>query len=141
VLVRTGYFTDISQDASTTNNQIISWAYHSSFSGFPYLPPSRSEIPWPMPTRNAEISILNSLLNFVRRESLTRECSDCQFYITLFDHPIENTLGICRLRKDSVAPSCIFFITSRLYPRWSTAKQHKKNPKVGNPVPVHYPLA
>ena len=37
VLVRTD-FTDPSQDASATNNQIISWTYHSPFSGFSYLP-------------------------------------------------------------------------------------------------------
>jgi hypothetical protein len=37
VLVRTD-FTDPSQDASATNNQIISWTYHSPFSGFSYFP-------------------------------------------------------------------------------------------------------
>ncbi len=52
VLVRD--VTHISQDASATNNQIISWAYHSPFSRFSYLPPSRTGISRPMPTRNAD---------------------------------------------------------------------------------------
>jgi hypothetical protein len=114
VLVRSGDFTDVSQDASATNNQIISWAYHSSFSGFSYLPPSRTEIPRPMPTRNAEKSILNSLLNFAGGKSLTHECVDCHFYITLFDYPIENALGICWPETDPVAPCSILSIPTSL---------------------------
>jgi hypothetical protein len=54
-----------------------------------------------MPTRNADKSILNGILNFVGRKSFTDECSDCQFYITLFDHLIENALG-----TDAIRPFC-----------------------------------
>src|SRR6476469_7175201 len=53
VLVRTD-FTDPSQDTSATNNQIISWTYHSPFSGFSYFPRSRTEITREMPATNAE---------------------------------------------------------------------------------------
>jgi hypothetical protein len=67
-----------------------------------------------MPTTNAEQSILNSILNFAGRKSLTHEYSDCQFYITLFDHLIENTLGICTPGKDSVASFSIPSIPARL---------------------------
>jgi hypothetical protein len=67
-----------------------------------------------MPTRNAEKSILNSILNFVGRKSLTHERVDCHFYITLFHDLIENTLGICRSGKDSVAPFSILSIPPSL---------------------------
>jgi hypothetical protein len=63
-----------------------------------------------MPTRNAEIPILNSILDFLGRKSLTQQCVNCHFYITLFDHLIENTLGICWPGTDSVAPFSILSI-------------------------------
>src|SRR4029077_1443593 len=113
VLVRTD-FTDPSQDASATNNQIISGTYHSSFSGFSYFPGSRTGIPGPMPTTNAEISILNSFLNFVGGKSLTHECVDCIFYMSPSNHPIENTLCVCRSGKGSVATFSILSIPARL---------------------------
>ena len=67
-----------------------------------------------MPTSNAEKSILNSVLNFAGRKSLTHQCVNCHFYITLFDHLLENTLGICRAGKDSVATFSILSIPARL---------------------------
>src|SRR5882757_6655904 len=100
-LVRTD-FTDPSQDASATNNQIISWTYHSPFSGFSYFSRSRTEIPREMPTANAEISILNSILNFAGRKSFTHQCVNCHFYVTLFHHLLENTLAVCRAGKGAV---------------------------------------
>jgi hypothetical protein len=65
-----------------------------------------------MPTRNAEKSILNSVLNFAGGKSLANECSDCQFYVTLFDHLIENTLTICGAGKDPIATFSILAIAS-----------------------------
>jgi hypothetical protein len=67
-----------------------------------------------MPTTNAKKSILNSILNFVGGKSLTHECIDCVFYITLFDHLLENTLAICRAGKGSVAIFSILSIAPRL---------------------------
>jgi hypothetical protein len=126
LVVKTSDFTDVSHDASASNNEIIRWAYHSPFSFFSYLPLSRTEIPREMPTTNAAISILNSILNFIGRKTLTNECIDRHFYITLFHHPIENTLSFCR--------------PLRLQLHGSAAKQHKKNPKVCNQFPVHDPI-
>ena len=67
-----------------------------------------------MPTSNAEISILNSVLNFAGRKSLTHQRVDCHFYITLFNHLLENTLGVCRAGKGSVATFSILSIPPRL---------------------------
>jgi|SRR6185369_1844051 hypothetical protein len=86
-----------------------------------------------MRTGNADQSIFNSLLNLAGCKSFTDKCVDCHFYVTSFYHPIENTLRIS-LRGN------IFSITPRLYPRWSATKQHQKNPKVDNPIPIHDPL-
>jgi hypothetical protein len=68
----------------------------------------------PRPRPNAEISILNSILNFAGRESLTAQCVNCQFYITLFHNLFETTLGICWSGKDSVATVATFSIAPRL---------------------------
>jgi hypothetical protein len=68
----------------------------------------------PRPITNGEISILNSMLNFAGRKSLTPQCINCQFYITLFHHLFETTLGLCRPRKDSVAPFSIPSVPTRL---------------------------
>jgi hypothetical protein len=68
----------------------------------------------PRPRTNAFISILNSLVNFTGRKSLTPQCVNCQFYITLFHHLFETTVGLCRPRKDSVAPFSIPSIPARL---------------------------
>jgi hypothetical protein len=84
-----------------------------------------------MRTGNADQSIFNSLLNLASRESFTDKRVDCHFYVTSFYHPIKNTVGIS---------FHIFSITPRLYPRWSATKQHHKNPKVDNPIPIHDPL-
>jgi hypothetical protein len=65
------------------------------------------------PRPNAEKSILNSILNFARRKSLTQQCVNCHFYITLFHHPFEATLGI-RPGKNSVATFSILSIPPRL---------------------------
>ena len=67
-----------------------------------------------MPTTNAEISILNSILDFVGGKSLTHERVDRQFDITLFNHLLENTLAICRAGKGSVATFSILSIPPRL---------------------------
>jgi hypothetical protein len=67
-----------------------------------------------MPTTNTEISILDSLLNFVGGKSLTHECIDGVFYITLFNHLLENTLAICRAGKGSVATFSILSIPASL---------------------------
>jgi len=67
-----------------------------------------------MPTTNAKKSILNSILNFVGGKSLTHECIHCQFYITLFDHLLENTLAVRRAGKGSVTAFSILSIPSSL---------------------------
>ena len=93
-----------------------------------------------MPTTNAEKSILNSILNFAGGKSLTHECIDCVFYITLFDHLLENTLAVHRAGYSSVAAfpiRAILSIPSSLYRHGSAAKQHEKNSKVGNAIPIH----
>jgi hypothetical protein len=93
----------------------------------------------PRPRTNAKISILNSILNFAGRKSLTQQCVNCQFYITLFNHLCETTVGICRPGWDSVGTFSIRSIPPRLYRHCCAAKQHKKNPKVGHPILVHDP--
>jgi len=93
-----------------------------------------------MRTGNAEQSIFNSLLNLAGRKSFTDKCVDCHFYVTSFHHLIENTVGISLRVNTSITPFCIFSITPRLYSRWSATKQHQKNPKVDNPIPIHDPL-
>ena len=67
-----------------------------------------------MPTTNAEKSILNSILNFVGGKSLTHERVDRIFYITLFNHLLENTLAVCRAGKGSVATFSILSIPASL---------------------------
>src|ERR1700747_3180219 len=111
VLVETD-LTVPSQNASATNNQIISWAYHNLFSGFSYPPLGRTEIP--RPRTDAGISILDSVLNFAGRKSLTDQCVNCHFYITPFHHLIENTLGICCPGRELVAPFSILSIPPSL---------------------------
>jgi hypothetical protein len=56
-----------------------------------------------MPTTNAEKSVLNSVLNFAGGKSLTDQCVDCVFYVTLFDHLPENQLAVDRAGNSSVA--------------------------------------
>ena len=67
-----------------------------------------------MPTTNAEKSILNSLLNFAGRKSLTHQCVNCHFYITLFHHLLEKTVGYLPCWKGSVATFSILSIPPRL---------------------------
>ena len=67
-----------------------------------------------MPTTNAEKSILNSILNFAGGKSLTHERINCVFYITLFNHLLENTLAICRAGNGSVATFSILSIPTSL---------------------------
>src|SRR3954464_11157299 len=90
-----------------------------------------------MPTANPEKSILNSVLNFAGGKSLTYQCVDRIFNVTLFDHLLENTLAICRAGKCSVPTLSIFAISPSLQRQCSTAKQQKKTSKVGNASSVH----
>jgi hypothetical protein len=93
----------------------------------------------PRPGTNAEISILNGILNFAGRKSLTQQCVNCHFYITLFHYLFETTLRSCGPGKDSVATFSIVSIPPSLYRHCSAAKQHKNNPKIANSILVHDP--
>src|SRR3954465_15063002 len=97
-----------------------------------------------MPTANAEKSVLNSILNFAGGKSLTYQCVDRIFNVTLFDHLPENDLAVDRAGNSSVAafPVCsvsVLSVPPSLQPQCSTAKQQKKNSKVRNAIPVHGP--
>jgi hypothetical protein len=65
-----------------------------------------------MPTMNAEKSILNSILNFVGGKSLAHERVDRIFYVTLFNHLIENTLAVRGTGKGSIALSILSIAAS-----------------------------
>ena len=92
-----------------------------------------------MPTMNAEKSILNSILNFAGGKSLTDECVDRVFYITLLNHLIENTLAVCSAVNSSVGALTVLSIPAGLQRHCSAAKQHKENTKAGQEIPVHGP--